>query len=99
MTQVPPERWKEVSPYLDQALTLPETERADFSFREQNASLADLLQKLLDEHSSLVKEQFLEGGPLDHLAIVSHRLGPYQVGELLGSGAKLQEIEEPVRSR
>jgi eukaryotic-like serine/threonine-protein kinase len=88
MAQLAPERWKEVSPYLDQALSLPESERAVFvtSFRATNPSLADLLEKLLDDHSSLVKEQFLENGPLDNIAIVGKMLGPYRVEKLLGSG-------------
>ena len=45
MEQLPPERWKEVSPYLDQALSLPDIERADLvaSLREENSLLANLL--------------------------------------------------------
>jgi len=88
MEQLPPERWKEVSPYLDQALSLPDIERADLvaSLREENSLLANLLQTLLNEHLSLVKEQFLEKGPLDNLAIAGQKLGPYQVEELVGSG-------------
>jgi eukaryotic-like serine/threonine-protein kinase len=88
MPQFAPEKWKEVSPYLDQALSLPDIERANFvaSLREQNSPLADLLEALLSEHLSLIKEQFLEQGPLDGLAIAGQKLGPYQVEELLGSG-------------
>jgi len=88
MEQLPSERWKEVSPYLDQALSLPDNERANLlaSLREKNLSLANLLQTLLNEHRSLVKEQFLESGPFDNLAIAGQKLGPYQVEELVGSG-------------
>jgi serine/threonine protein kinase/tetratricopeptide (TPR) repeat protein len=88
MAQLPPERWNEVSPYLDQALSLPDIERANLvaTLREENSSLADLLQTLLNEHRFLVKEQFLEKGPLNELAIAGQKLGPYQVEELLGSG-------------
>lgn len=88
MEPLPSERWKEVSPYLDQALSLSDFERANLvaSLREKNSSLANLLQTLLDEHSALVKEEFLEKGPLDKLSIAGQKLGPYQVEELLGSG-------------
>jgi serine/threonine protein kinase/Tfp pilus assembly protein PilF len=88
MEQLPSEKWKEVSPYLDQALSLPDIERANLvaSLREKNSSLANLLQTLLNEHLYVVKEQFLEKGPLDGFAIAGQKLGPYQVEQLLGSG-------------
>jgi tetratricopeptide (TPR) repeat protein/predicted Ser/Thr protein kinase len=88
MAQLPPETWKEVSPYLDQALGLPDIERANLvaSLREKNSSLANLLQALLDEHLTLVEQSFLEKGALDDHTISGQKLGPYQVEELLGSG-------------
>jgi eukaryotic-like serine/threonine-protein kinase len=88
MAQLDPEQWKEVSPYLDQVLALPETERAVWlaAFRQKNPSLTELLDSLLDDHHSLVKEQFLEKGPLENAAIVGRRLGPYQIEVPLGAG-------------
>ena len=78
-----PEQWTEVSPYLDQALSLPEDERAGWlaSFREMNPPLADLLQTLLNEHDALTEEQFLEPRP-----VLGGKLGPYQIEALLGAG-------------
>ncbi len=88
MAQLSPEKWKEVNPYLDQALSLPDSERAKFvaTLRERNSSLADLLVTLLDDHQSVLKEKFLENGPFSEPSIVGHKLGPYQVEEQLGSG-------------
>jgi serine/threonine protein kinase len=60
-----PERWRVVSPYLDQALTIPEQERAKWLARlfEQDPALAADLQTLLREHGSLVQDEYLEQSP------------------------------------
>jgi hypothetical protein len=65
MFKLTPERWREISPFLDNALSLSEGERAGWlkSFRVDQPELADLLQELLDEHRSLAQEHFLEEGP------------------------------------
>ena len=65
MTRISPERWKEVSPYLDQLLSLPREERWAYvaSFRESNPDLADLLQALLDELDVIAEKRFLERYP------------------------------------
>jgi serine/threonine protein kinase/tetratricopeptide (TPR) repeat protein len=57
-----PERWREISPYLDQALAMPEAERAAWlaSLRTRNPELGGLLQNLLDDYRSLAEEKFLE---------------------------------------
>jgi serine/threonine protein kinase/Tol biopolymer transport system component len=88
MAQLDSEQWKEISPYLDQVLAFPETERAVWlaAFHQKNPSLAELLESLLDDHDSLVKEQFLEKGPLENASIVGRRLGPYQIEVPLGAG-------------
>jgi len=88
MPELPPERWKEVSPYLDKALSLPENQRVGFvaSFREKDPSLAALLDTLLNEHQSLAQEQFLEKSPIEHASLVGRRLGPYQIEAQLGAG-------------
>ena len=88
MTSLSPERWKEVSPYLDQALGLPEDERATLvaSLREKNPTVGNLLQTLLQEHSSLAGEQFLETSPVGSFTIVGQSLGPYHVEAQIGSG-------------
>jgi len=65
MSTLSPERWQEICPYLDQAFSLPENERAAWveSFRTEKPELAGLLQELLEEHRALATEHFLEHGP------------------------------------
>jgi hypothetical protein len=45
-----PDHWQEISPYLDEVLSLPEQERAEWldSFRKQRPDLAELVQELLN---------------------------------------------------
>ena len=54
MPTLNPDRWRDVSPYLDEALALPEEERAAWlaSLRGQDPAMADLLHALLEEHSA-----------------------------------------------
>jgi len=83
MSKLSSEQWQQVSPYLDEALALPEPERAAWlaSLRSRDATLADLLETLLADHQVLKKEQFLEQNP-----ILGSVLGPYQLLSPLGSG-------------
>src|SRR5712671_2584012 len=57
--------WQAVTPYLDEALGMPEEARAGWlsSLRKQNPALAGQLQILLEEHRALVEEGFLEKRP------------------------------------
>ncbi len=83
MSKLTPEQWRQVSPYLDEALALPQEERAGWlrSFREKDPALAELLQALLDEQEAIKQEQFLEQSP-----ILGSMLGPYQLLSPLGAG-------------
>jgi eukaryotic-like serine/threonine-protein kinase len=60
-----PDWWQEVTTYLDQALGMAETDRAQWlkALRAQNPELATQLQILLDDHGELNKQGFLEGEP------------------------------------
>ena len=51
MADLSPDRWRFVSPYLDQAMELPEAERGAWlaQVRTRDATLADDLETLLDE--------------------------------------------------
>ena len=64
MSTLSPDRWQEISRYLDEVLSLPEQERAKWfdSLRRQRPDLAQLIQELLNEQSTLAKERFLERG-------------------------------------
>src|ERR1700751_464496 len=66
MSTLSPERWSALSPYLDKALTLSETERAVWlaALRAENPDLAGQLQELLNEHQAAQQEAFLETSPI-----------------------------------
>jgi len=86
-----PEGWREVSPYLDQVLSLPEDERAPWleSFRAARPDLANLLQDLLAEHRVLAQEQFLERSPVSETAessLTGQKIGAYTLISLIGQG-------------
>lgn len=85
------ESWCAVSPYLERALELCAEDRAAFvaSLRSKDPSLATLLQMLLDEHSALEEERFLEqtSGTWPGLAgFGGQSIGPYTLISLLGQG-------------
>ncbi len=65
MSPISPERWQEISPYLDHALSLSEEQRAAWlsDFRTQHLNLAGLLEQLLEEHRALSQKHFLENQP------------------------------------
>ena len=77
MPQLSPEQWKDVSQYLDQALSVPETKRPAWldAFRQKNPELADLLQTLLNDQRELVQNRFLENGPIHEATQAGQELG------------------------
>ena len=69
--------WHKVSPYLDQALAMPENARAGWlqALHEKEPEIAREVQAMLEEHGALVREHFLE-----------HSVpGPVRTGEALGA--------------
>ena len=62
MSSLNQERWREISPYLDQALTLSSPERESWieSLRAEKPETAAFLEELLDEQAALADEHFLE---------------------------------------
>ncbi|MGB2603586.1 MAG: serine/threonine-protein kinase, partial [Candidatus Sulfotelmatobacter sp.] len=91
MRTLTPEGWREVSPYLDQVLSLPEDERAPWleSFRAEKPDLAILLQDLLEEHRALAHKQFLEHSPVSGAAessLTGQKIGAYTLISLIGQG-------------
>ena len=86
-----PAWWSEASPYLEHALTLSFEERATWlaSFGEQNAPLADRVRELLDEHTALAQECFLEESPDSfprYAEIPGQVIGAYKLISPLGQG-------------
>jgi serine/threonine protein kinase/tetratricopeptide (TPR) repeat protein len=96
MPRLTPERWQEVSAYLDQALSLPDADRESWleSLRSEKRELADLVQELLEEHRVLMQERFLEGGPnldanessLHGQSFGGQSIGPYTLASQIGQG-------------
>ncbi|MGD0212710.1 MAG: serine/threonine-protein kinase [Terriglobales bacterium] len=87
MSTLSRKRWLEVSPYLDQALSIPESERAAWleSFRTDRPDLINLVQELLQEHRSLNQVQFLERPPVQSV-LVGQKIGAYTLTSPLGHG-------------
>jgi eukaryotic-like serine/threonine-protein kinase len=82
-----PERWREVSPYLDEALSIPEGERTVWleSFRTERPDLVKFLEELLEEHQSLSQTQFLEHPPVQGV-LAGQKVGAYTLTSLIGQG-------------
>lgn len=86
-----PDRWREISPYLDRALSLSEGERTPWlaALRAARPDLAGLLESLLEEHRVLVQEHFLEDEPPrppSEPCSSGETLGPYRLLSRIGEG-------------
>jgi serine/threonine protein kinase len=86
-----PEQWQEISPYVDHALSLSGEERADWlaALRAQRSDLADVLDKLLEEHRALTQDHFLEQEPLrpaNESPLTGETLGAYKLISRIGEG-------------
>jgi eukaryotic-like serine/threonine-protein kinase len=91
MSTLSPDQWQALSPYLDQALAMPEDERAAWlsSLGEQNPTLAAHLRALLDEHRMLAQEGFLEKGSVAlpiAPGLAGQTIGPYTLISQIGQG-------------
>ena len=91
MSKLSPEQWQAVSPYLDEALGLSEDERASWlaSLREREPAVAEHLQALLEEHSALAQDGFLEQSPVppvEEAGLAGRRIGAYTLISPIGQG-------------
>ena len=91
MSALSPDRWQEVSPYLEHALSLPEKERAEWlhSLEGENPEIALLLQSLLQEHAIAAEEGFLEGHPAhptNESSLAGQVIGAYTLNAPIGQG-------------
>ena len=90
MAALSPERWREVSPYLDHALTLSEELRAAFldSLRTERPELVPLLKELLEAHRGLAEQDFLKQSPSipSQSSAEGQTVGPYTLLSPLGQG-------------
>ena len=91
MADLSPERWRLVSPYLDEAMELSDEARAAWlaQVRARDATLADDLEALLDEHGHAGREGFLEGKPPSPSApspLAGQTVGDWTLASLIGQG-------------
>jgi len=91
MSKLSPERWQEISPYLDQALALTEQERAIWfeSLRAEKPELAATLNDLVEEHGALAQEHFLDRGPAQPASeafVPGRTIGAYRLILPIGQG-------------
>ncbi|MGA9465355.1 MAG: tetratricopeptide repeat protein [Terracidiphilus sp.] len=90
MALLTPEQWQEISPYLDDALSLSDQERAEWlaDFRAQCPDIANLLEELLEEHGALSQEHFLENPPQrpNDGSLPGEMVGPYKLLSRIGEG-------------
>ena len=84
------EQWLILSPYLDEALEMTDTQRALWleSLRGRDPALAERVAALLDEHRQLAEERFLENCSLEtpELGLSGEVLGNYTLIKTIGQG-------------
>ena len=94
MAPLSADRWRAVSPYLDEALEIATQDRAAWlaSIRERDAALANDLQTLLAEQDVVLESRFLErSAPLPSragltLSLAGQTLGAYRLISRIGQG-------------
>jgi serine/threonine protein kinase/Tfp pilus assembly protein PilF len=93
MPPISPERWRALSPYLDQALEVATQERCAWlaSLHAQNPALAAELRTMLVEHDLVHESHFLESGVLDPRTALAQPLagqvlGAYRLVSFIGQG-------------
>jgi len=94
MAPLSPDRWRVLSPYLDDALAMTRDHRASWlaSISARDAALASDLESLLGEYDSLQDSGFLRSeGPLFHPptempSMAGLTIGAYRLLSLIGEG-------------
>lgn len=88
-TSFDPERWRVLSPYLDEALELRTDERAAWltAVSKRDPDLAAELSTLLAEHDAVSAERFLE-----QPAAARGSMAPPQAGQVLGAYRLLSPV-------
>jgi serine/threonine protein kinase/tetratricopeptide (TPR) repeat protein len=93
VSQLTPERWRALGPYLDEALEVTGDERAAVvaSVRARDPVLASDLEALLAEHDNVRESGFLETGspvlpPLATSPLQGQVLGSYRLVSVIGQG-------------
>ena len=87
------DRWRVLSPYLDEALEIAPDERADWlaSIAARDAALANDLRSMLAQHRTVHESRFLEGVVLDPgyapvTTLAGQIVGAYRLIAPIGQG-------------
>jgi serine/threonine protein kinase/tetratricopeptide (TPR) repeat protein len=93
MPPISPERWRILSPYLDEALDIAADRRPAWlaSLEVRDAALATDLRAMLAEHDVVHQAGFMDGAVLDSRvthtpSLAGQVLGAYQLVSLIGQG-------------
>jgi serine/threonine-protein kinase len=90
MATLDPLRWAVLSPYVDQALDLPEPQRLMWlnTIRQQQPDIAADLEFLLEEHRAAADEHFLEVAPQtpSNTPPSGQAVGAYTLKSMIGRG-------------
>ena len=89
MVAIAANRWSVLSPYLDDALAVPEDARESWlsELRTRDPALAGELRTLLEEHRVLAQAGFLEDGPTPFAGpSPGQRAGAYTLVSPIGAG-------------
>jgi serine/threonine protein kinase len=85
------DQWKALSPYLDEALALPEAERSRWlaALRRKSPEIAERLDELFRSHRALSGEKFLESGSAEmpgKAGLAGQSIGVYTLQTQIGQG-------------
>ena len=94
MPSLNPDRWRALSPYLDEALAITAEQRAGWlaSVSARDAALGADLEILLAEHEDLQESRFLERAlpplpdPDERESLAGQIVGAYRLNSLIGQG-------------
>src|SRR5215471_3757145 len=91
MPALSPDQWQVLSPYLDKALTLSETECAHWleGLQVENPDVAGKLRELLKQHRAAEHARYLETGPSLHtedMGLAGQVIGAYRLLSPIGQG-------------
>ena len=86
-----PDRWREIDPYLDEALSLADEARDGWlaALNAEKPAIAEIVRELLAQHRDATAEGFLEPGsphPVTESSLAGETLGPYTLVSPIGHG-------------
>jgi eukaryotic-like serine/threonine-protein kinase len=93
MPPISPDRWRVLSPYLDEALDLATDQRGDWlaAISSRDAVLAADLRAMLSEHDVVLEQRFMDRAVLDPqsalpTSLAGQVLGAYRLVSQIGQG-------------